>query len=152
MPSRRYQKRLATFLRGVFLPKRLVGAWIISSDCSRLGASSCESSSHPGCWVARHALWALGDPGAFQGGVCTVSSHSRTEQPCSITGRSPCWAVPGENLTRPVQRTEASVCSVSRVEAGEVPAQPGALSASHSPALTLLPPHKRPTLFFPRGP
>ena len=38
------------------LSSGLVGDWGICSDCARLGASSCKTSSHPGCWVARRAF------------------------------------------------------------------------------------------------
>lgn len=64
--------------------------WVASNRCPRLGTCSlsmcfipakysCEASSHPCCWVARRALWALSGSGPFPGGSYTLCSHSRTE-------------------------------------------------------------------------
>lgn len=71
-------------------PDGLIGGWVASNQCPRLGACSlsmcfipakysCEASSHPCCWVARRALWALSGSGPFPGGIYTLCSHSRTE-------------------------------------------------------------------------
>lgn len=64
--------------------------------------------------MARHALWALRAPGAFQGGVYTLCSHGRTEW--DSAGCCPSWAVPGENLS-PSCRAQRCLYVASLAEA-----------------------------------